>query len=267
MNDEKVMGTIMDQYCLATSLSSTLLNSPRQFQFNYEQHNLDLVQDSPLRLEGSARIGLNVHAKKLEANLEETITSRDSRRKFSPESLNLNTLAKLLYLGNGIRAVSSETSGQKEHRRNVPSAGNLGSTEIYCIALNVEGLKQGMYHFDSLSHELVLLHQGDFEMWLDECVFLQHEASKAAAVLILAGSLSKLAHKYQLRSYQLALLDAGHVSQNILLAATAMDLAIFPTAGFINSELDNALALNGLDQRSVLALCVGNTAAHKQMSI
>ncbi len=267
MNDDNVMGTIMEQYCLATSLSSTALDLPRQFQFNYDERNLDLVQESPLRLEVIERISLDVQAADLSMSLDEVIASRYSCRAFKDEPISLDSLAKLLYLGNGVRTVTEEAGGRQEHRRNVPSAGNLGSTEIYCVALNVEGIKQGIYHFDSLNHELALLCPGDFKLWLDNSVFLQHEASKPAAVLILVCSLSKIAHKYQLRAYQLALLDAGHVSQNIFLAVTAMGLAVFPTAGFINSELDRALGINGLDQRSVLALCVGNPPTHEQMSI
>jgi len=54
------------------------------------------------------------------------------------------------------------------------------------------------------------------------------------------------------------LLDAGHVSQNFNLIATALELIVCTTAGFIDDELDSALHLDGLENASMLTVFVGN---------
>lgn len=242
-----------------------MMNVPRQFQLSYENGVTNLVFGEMSYGDGGERIALDVNCDRAVMSLESAITSRASERAFSGHPLPLSKLAKLLYLGNGVRSVCGHE--EVRYRRNVPSAGNMGSIETYCLALSVAGIDPGIYHFDSFNHQLIVLHKGDYRTWLKQSVFLQAEASEAAVVVVLACSLAKIAKKYKQRALQLALMDAGHVSQNIFLAATAFDLAAFPTAGFVNGELDAALKLDGLDSRSVLALCVGARSSDTPLSM
>ena len=125
------------------------------------------------------------------------------------------------------------------------------------MVLDVEGLDPGMYHYDSVRHDLALLRPGDFRDWLREVVLFQLEFPEAAAALVLTGAIGRLRAKYGLRGYRFALLDAGHVSENIYLVATALGLQVSATAGFIDDEMDAALGLDGLDTATTLVLLVG----------
>ena len=259
MNTDEFNGSPADQYHLASCNSSTTKGLPSQFQINYEMRILDLVRESPLRIDNATeRIALDVDRERVSMSIEEAITSRESIRQYGTDPITLSQLAKLLYLGNGIRKLSTPDKRDYIHRRNVPSAGNLGSVEVYCISLNVEGLKQGIYHFDALNHELELVRSGDFTTWLKEFVFYQLEAAEAAAMLVLTSQQARISQKYGIRAYRMGLLDAGHVSQNIFLAATGMNLAVWVTGGFVDDELNTALGLDGLDQCALLTLCLGN---------
>jgi SagB-type dehydrogenase family enzyme len=76
---------------------------------------------------------------------------------------------------------------------------------------------------------------------------------------VLTAAVGRLAAKYGPRAYRLALLDVGHVSQNIHLVATAIGLNVCATAGFIDDELDGALGLDGIDVATMLTVLVGPT--------
>ena len=67
--------------------------------------------------------------------------------------------------------------------------------------------------------------------------------------------------KYGLRAYRFALLEAGHAAQNLLLAATALDLAAVPLGGFFDRILDATLGLDGVDRSSLYVICVGSPGA------
>jgi SagB-type dehydrogenase family enzyme len=63
--------------------------------------------------------------------------------------------------------------------------------------------------------------------------------------------------KYGQRGYRFALLEAGHVVQNAVLAAAALGLAALPVGGFYDRRLDAVVGADGLDEASVYALTIG----------
>ena len=98
---------------------------------------------------------------------------------------------------------------------------------------------------------------GDFRQWLAKDVLFQEEFSRAAAAIVLVGCFSRLREKYGIRGYRSVLIDAGHCSENIYLAATALMLNICATTGFVDDELDEALKLDGVDNASLVVLLAG----------
>ena len=203
------------------------------------------------------RIKLDVNAVTVDLSVENAITNRRSNKEFSSAKLPLSHLAKLLYLANGARVPGSNFDAGGAF--NAPSAGGLASTQIDVFVLNVEDVEPGIYRFDKRTHELVLKKRGNFATWLKEFAILQVEFGQASAVIILSCDMARLAEKYSIRAYRLGLMDAGHVSENIYLAAQALDLCVCATAGFIDSEINIALGFDGLDQCALLALGIGST--------
>jgi SagB-type dehydrogenase family enzyme len=227
-------------------------------QVHYEPFVRQLVAEAPLHLFEYPRISLPQERAKITMSVEEAITSRTSGRNFSSDPLPLDQLAALLYLGNAVR--TAQGAGMEVfYQRNVPNSGNLGSVEIFPIIMNVAGVEPGIYHFDSVRHDLAQLRKGDFRVWLREQILFQLEFSEAAAALILTSAVGRLQSKYGLRGYRFALLDTGHVSDNIYLAGTGLGLQVCATAGFIDDELDAALGLDGLNISSMLVILVGAT--------
>jgi SagB-type dehydrogenase family enzyme len=192
-------------------------------------------------------------------SIKDAIQSRSSGRDFAQRPLPFAELATLLRLANGVQATHSLGDQPVFYRRAAANSGGLGSVEIYPTALNVEGLPSGIYHFDTVRHELARLHRGDFRDWLREVIFFQLEFSRAAVALIITSAIGRLRAKYGQRGYRFALLDVGHVSENIYLVSTGLGLQVCATAGFIDDELDSALGLDGLNSASILVLLVGTS--------
>ena len=148
------------------------------------------------------------------------------------------------------------------HPRNVPNSGNLGSIEIYPVAVAVDGLDSGIYHFDTVAHHLSVIRKGVFSDWLRHCILYQVEFARAAAALVITSAVGRLTQKYGPRGYRLAHLDAGHVSAHIYLVATALGVQVCATAGFIDAALDAALGLDGYEHASMLVVLVGPQPPH-----
>ncbi|MFJ6994003.1 SagB/ThcOx family dehydrogenase [Streptomyces sp. NPDC003090] len=188
-------------------------------------------------------------------SLGTAIRTRVSSREFSGASIELGDLSTLLHYSNGFR--TRNVDGESVTHRNAPSSGNLGSVEIFPVALRVSGLRPGIYHYDTAGHFLSVVQRGEFATWLREYVLYQREFSKAAVAFVLVGSVGRVTAKYGDRGYRLVLLDVGHVSENLQLTATAAGLRVCATAGFIDGELNQALGIDGLASASFLVLLVG----------
>jgi SagB-type dehydrogenase family enzyme len=63
--------------------------------------------------------------------------------------------------------------------------------------------------------------------------------------------------KYGLRGYRFALLEAGHLMQNVLLAAAALDLAAVPVGGFFDSRLERLLSIDGVNESALYCASIG----------
>jgi len=248
--------SIDEDYHVASKNQAARKYSRVSHYVHYSESVQELVAHAPLRLDGRPRLQLPPPVPLSNIRFDSLIESRISGRDFQFRALRRDHLSTLLYLGNAVRKVAG-TAGNSQYRRNVPNSGNLGSVEIYLVIMNVESVEPGIYHFDSVSHEIVQIRKGDFAAWLREHCLYQIEFGRASVALALTAAIGRLKAKYGLRSYRLALLDAGHVSQNIYLVAAALGLTVCATAGFIDDEINEALEIDGLDNATMLVSLVG----------
>jgi SagB-type dehydrogenase family enzyme len=191
------------------------------------------------------------------ANLDlcEAIRQRESVRDFTQEPLPLETLARLLFHGNGIRE-EPMLGPFRNYRRNAPSAGNLGSVDLYPLVLNVAGLQRGVYHYHPILHQLSQIAGGEALSQID-AVLMQPEFGTAGVVIALGSSLARVRAKYGYRGYRFACMDAGHVAQNLCLVATALGLGACPGGGFDDDRLNDLLRLDGTDESALYSVAIG----------
>jgi SagB-type dehydrogenase family enzyme len=86
-------------------------------------------------------------------------------------------------------------------------------------------------------------------------------AAEAAAIVAIVAVFWRSRFKYGLRGYRFALLEAGHVAQNLLLACTAADLPAVPLGGFFDARLNRLIDLNGVDEAAVYAVALGGSGS------
>ena len=223
---------------------------------HYQPSIRQLVTDAPLALKAATRVELPSDDERADESILSTIKNRGSGRAITDAPLPASTLATLLRHSNAVIG-SAQTPDGAFYRRAAANSGDLGSVEIFPVVLNVQGIQPGIYHFDSVQHDLAEVRSGNFGAWLREFVLFQAELSSAAVALVLTAAVGRLQTKYGIRGYRFALLDVGHVSQNIYLVGTALGIQVCASAGFIDDEVDQALGLDGLDTASMLVLLLG----------
>lgn len=186
----------------------------------------------------------------LEMSFQTVLKKRKSSRDFSGLGLSLLELSTLLHFACGYQR-------RGEQGKHVPSSGGFNSVETFVIILHSKEISKGIYYYNPLNHSLIEISSGNFGFWLENFVFYQKEWSKASAVFVLTSNTNRLCFKYGNRAYRLSQLDVEHVSQNLYLTSSAMNLKCCASGGFIESEIDNAIGLDGIDISSLLTVMVG----------
>jgi SagB-type dehydrogenase family enzyme len=141
-------------------------------------------------------------------------------------------------------------------RRPVPSAGALYPLELYVVALAVDEVEPGTYHYNPFRHRLEQLGPADHDA-VAAALVDPDLAQHASALLVVTAMFWRSRFKYGARGYRFALLEAGHLVQNAVLAATAMNMPSLPLGGFYDCRLDAIVGANGLDEATIYALLVG----------
>ncbi|MBC8282327.1 MAG: SagB/ThcOx family dehydrogenase [Nitrospinae bacterium] len=187
----------------------------------------------------------------------DVLESRKSIKDFGEEPLSLLELSKVLYQSYGAISKVEEPGVGERLQRVVPSAGGLYPAEIYLGIRNVGDLDPGIYHYNVLNHELELLEAEDPTEKVCKVCCGQIYAKEAAVVVLISAVLERTKRKYGERGYRYALLDLGHLGQNIYLSCTSLELAVMTTCGFFDDLGNELLKLDGLDETLMYVAFIG----------
>jgi SagB-type dehydrogenase family enzyme len=183
---------------------------------------------------------------------EHAIVRRRSTRDYSGRSLSLAELSRMLFLGSGI---ATDQWGQKH--RTAPSSGALYPIEIYPVVHSVSGLERGVYHYGFERHELRLVNPGDWRARVVEQGIGQAFLGEANVVVFLTMILQRMRFKYQDRAYRYGLIEAGHIGENLYLAATSMGLGACAVGAFMDDDMNALLGVDGVEEAIVYMLALG----------
>jgi SagB-type dehydrogenase family enzyme len=193
-----------------------------------------------------------------------TVVERRSSHHFATTPLELSELSRLLYLGSGIVAEQSEPDGTVWRLRAAPSGGAMYPIEPGCLALRVNGLEPGRYAYNPEDHDLTALAISDYTSELAAATYADVAAAPPAACIVLSAHFQRSKVKYGERGYRFALLEAGHIAQNILLAATSAGLAALPVGGFMDDRINALCHHDGLHTAVLYLIFVGNRETEQQ---
>ncbi len=181
--------------------------------------------------------------------LIDAINIRRSLRNFSDKAITLEELSFLLWCTQGVK---------KGVLRTVPSAGARHAFETYLLINNVEGLQPGLYRYLAFEHKLILLGSDDgIAERLTAACLGQGMVGRSAAAFFWAAVAKRMTWRYDTRGYRYLHLDAGHVCQNLYLAAEAVDSGACAIGAYDDDELNGILGLDGEEKFIIYAAVVG----------
>ncbi len=183
------------------------------------------------------------------------LAERRSVRNYADAPLSAEALSLLVWAASG----TSLTYGDLL-LRTAPSAGALYPIETYVAVRRVSGIAGGLYHYNVPGHTLSRLKEQDVSRGLAETALGQAMVERAGAVFLWTAVFGRSAAKYLERAYRYVYLDAAHIAQNLLLAATALDLAACPIAALYDDEVNEILGVDGTEESILYMASVGTSA-------
>ena len=170
----------------------------------------------------------------------ELIKERTSVRRYSAEPLSLAELSFLLWSTQGVKEVLQGTTTL----RTVPSAGARHAFETVVLATRVSGLDPGLYRYLALDHQLQIHDVGPRPAPRAVAACLGQEfVQTSAAAFVWVAVTRRMTWRYGQRGYRYLHLDAGHVCQNLYLAAGAIGAGACAIAAFDDDAFNTLLGL------------------------
>ena len=209
---------------------------------------------------GSQRVDLPGRDFRFNVRLGTILRQRRSVRDFRLRPLDLLRVGRLLHASYG--AYGYQQHEEASFYRPCPSAGALYPLELYIASQAVTGLPDGLYHYDARAHQLELrcprrVHREMAELLIRED--FREIVLNANLVIIIAAIFERTMRTYGERGYRYVWLEAGHVGQNLYLAATALGLGPVSLDGFLDDELNRLLNLPADEEDAIYLLCIGHS--------
>jgi SagB-type dehydrogenase family enzyme len=192
----------------------------------------------------------------------DVLRSRRTWRGFGSRRVALDALARLLDLTWGVQFWGETEQGDRLAFKTSPSGGARHPIEAYLLALRVEGLPRGLYHYTAEDKALELIRPGATRRQVEAYLAGQWFYRSAAAVVFMTAVVERERWRYpNARAYRTLLLDAGHLCQTFCLVATWLGLAPFCTAALADSRVEQALGVDGVNEIVLYAAGVGTRPA------
>jgi len=192
----------------------------------------------------------------LDALLDGRVTCRNFE---TSRAIELAHFSAVLYRAFGARVVDDYAPGVQLLKKGVPSAGGLHPTEAYLLVQRVESIEPGLYHYHPVDHALEPIRAmpaHDARTLALQFVAAQPYFAEAQVMVVPVGRFFRNFWKYRnhAKAYRALILDVGHLSQTLYLAATELGLAAFITAAVNEVDIEQAFGLDPLEE-GPLAVC------------
>jgi SagB-type dehydrogenase family enzyme len=185
-----------------------------------------------------------------DVNLRTVIEQRRTLRRYADLHLSLTELSFLLWATQGVKRVTE--------RRTVPSAGARHAFETILMVNRVEGLQPGLYRYIALEHALLELSAPpEIQHTLYQACLDQSQITSSAVTFFWVAVVERMYWRYGERGYRYLHLDAGHVCQNLCLAAEGIGGGVCEIAAYEDDAVNAALGLDGVEQFVIYLATVG----------
>ena len=229
------------EYLSKSDQSLGLPQPPLEMKYAHERSSISLPEPKDLKIK--------------DYNLRKAIEERESVRKYSDEPLSLEELTWLLWATQGVKEIYGENYATL---RNVPSAGARHAFETFLLVNNVEDLEPGIYQYMALEHKLVeYIMTKSIADEVVEAAYDQKMVKNGSVTFIWVADVYRMFWRYVERGYRYLHIDAGHVCQNLYLAAQNINAGVCAIAAFHDDIFNELFRLDGENQFVIYLASVG----------
>jgi SagB-type dehydrogenase family enzyme len=208
------------------------------------------------RYRGARRIALT--SSNLESEFPRALLTRRTWRRFSRKPVDLPSFGTLLGLTAGIQQWAHAEGEGRIALKTSPSGGARHAIELYTLALGVEHLPRGLYHYAADAHALELIDSNVSSRLIARYLPNQPWYKPAGALVFFAPVFPRELWRYRYaRAYRAVLIEAGHLCQTFCLTATWLGLAPFCTMALADSLIEKDLGLDGITESVLYVAGVG----------
>ena len=194
-----------------------------------------------------------------EMPVRDAIAARRSTREFSDVAMSPEELSYLLWATQGITAVQRDEAGGVVQRfRAAPSAGARYPLETYLAIRRVHGVAAGVYRYLPNDHQLVLVREdAQISGKLTAACYGTPSVGSAAVVFIWSAVPYRTEWKYTYLAHRMIAMEAGHVCENLCLAAESCRTGACAMLSYHQPRVDELLGVDGKDEFAIYLACVG----------
>ncbi len=191
-----------------------------------------------------------------EEDLLRLIGGRESHRVYTQEPLTLLQLSFLLWAQQGVKSIRGNNYATL---RTVPCGGARHEFECYLAVRRVDGLSAGLYHYLPMEHAVEYLGPipADEEETLTKSLCGQRWGAKASVVFYYSMVAYRAEWRYGIHAHRVALIDAGHITQALYTAATALGLGTCAIAAVETPYVNRMFGLDGEEEFVFYAATAG----------
>ncbi len=183
------------------------------------------------------------------------INGRCSHRVYTPEVMTLEELSYVLWCSQGVKDIRGKKYATL---RTVPSGGARHAFETYLAIRNVEGLPQGFYHYLPMTHSLECINETSIDSFIGNSLSGQVWADKCAVCLYYSMVAYRAEWRYGIFAHRVALIDAGHVTENVYLACESIGLGGCAVAALDGKYCDKQFELDGEEEFIFYSMPIGH---------
>jgi SagB-type dehydrogenase family enzyme len=164
------------------------------------------------------------------------LNERVSRRIFNKEFIDREVFNFILWASCGENSFNEKNNYRS---RTIPSAGAIYPVKLYVLCLKIKGVEKGFYKYDPEKNILERKDKINMECDLNELFITKHiDYDSAGAIFFMSFYPHHVLGKYGDRGYRYALLESGHIAQNICFACASCNIGSVVVGGF-NDDIVN----------------------------
>jgi SagB-type dehydrogenase family enzyme len=221
---------------------------PAQKPYPAEAKRLDLIAPSEIKV-GTISV-------------QEAVRNRRSRRDYTPAPFSLEELSYLLWATQGISKTGQDEKGKSVQFKTVPSGGARHPFETYLLINRVAGVAPGIYRYLPQEHQLLLIKEdATLAKQITASCYGQAFIGSSAAVFVWAAIPARTEWHYGSIAQKLIAIEAGHLCQNLYLAAESIHSGVCAVMGYDQARMDALLGLDGKEEFVIYLAATGKVEA------